>query len=335
MTAIPRTDVNQAEAQAMERAVDGYALGTFDDGSGAFAGLVAGTRVLRIQPGHLTGGPATVRDLLDNWDRVEPRLAELAAVARDEGEALDGLRILPPVEPRQIFQAGANYRSHVAEIIVSGKEDDDPRTDEQLRADAERMMDERARMGSPFFFAGAATAMAGADDDVILVPESEQTDWEAELTIVIGRRADRVAPEEALDFVAGYTVANDVSARDLQFPPEHRPLGGDWWRAKNRPTFLPIGPWIVPADVVGDYRNLELSLRLNGQQMQHDSAANMLFDVPRLISQASAITPLLPGDLILTGSPAGNGGKWQRWLQPGDVMEASVSGIGTLLNTCR
>ncbi|WP_313815999.1 fumarylacetoacetate hydrolase family protein [Citricoccus sp.] len=319
----------------MTRFVEHYALGTFDDGSGPFAGLVAGDRVLRIRPGDLTDGLPTVRDLLEDWGGVRPRLADLAPVARQEGEPLEALRILPPLEPRQIFQAGANYRSHVAEIIISGKEADDSRSEGELRAAAEQMMDERARGGSPFFFAGAVTAMSGADDDVILVPDSQQIDWEAELTVVIGRQADRVPPEDALDYVAGYTVANDISARDLQFPAEHRPLGGDWWRAKNRPTFLPVGPWIVPADVLGDYRDLEVSLYLNGQQMQQDTAANMLFDVPRLVSQASAITPLLPGDLILTGSPAGNGGKWQRWLQPGDVMETSVSGIGTLRNTCR
>ncbi len=177
--------------------------------------------------------------------------------------------------------------------------------------------------------------MCGTGDDVNLVPESRQTDWEAELTVVIGTPASNVSREQALQHVAGYTVANDISARDLQFPKEHRPLGGDWWRSKNRPTFLPMGPYIVPADLLGDYRELEITLDLNGQRMQHDWAANMLFDVPTLISQASAITTLLPGDVILTGSPAGNGGHWQRWLAPGDLMEVSISGIGTLRNTCR
>ncbi len=319
----------------MTRSLPHYGLGTFSDGTTEFAGLVAGDRVLPLHPNQLVEGPATVRDLLEHWDQVRPQLPVLAATAAQDGTPLSQLRILPPVQPRHIFQAGANYRSHVAEIIVSGKAEDDPRTEEQLRADAEKMMDDRARTGSPFFFAGAASAMCGADDDVLLVPESQQMDWEAELTVVIGTPATNVSPDQALQHVAGYTVANDVSARDLQFPKEHQPLGGDWWRSKNRPTFLPIGPVIVPAELLGDYRDLEITFDLNGQRMQHDRAANMLFDVPTLIAQASAITTLLPGDLILTGSPAGNGGHWKRWLAPGDVMEAGVSGIGTLRNTCR
>jgi 2-keto-4-pentenoate hydratase/2-oxohepta-3-ene-1,7-dioic acid hydratase in catechol pathway len=319
----------------MNRWVEHYGLGTFSRDGEQFAGLVSGDRVLRLAPDQLVPGPAAVRDLLENWDAVRPQLAGLAETARKTGIPLTDVRLLPPLQPRHIFQAGANYRSHVAEIIVSGKAEDDDRTEEQLLKAAEKMMDERARTGSPFFFAGATSAMCGADDDILLVPESKQTDWEAELTIVIGSPATNVSRDDALGHVAGYTVANDVSARDLQFPPEHRPLGGDWWRSKNRPTFLPLGPFIVPADVLGDYRDLEITLDLNGQRMQHDRAGNMLFDVPTLIAEASAITTLLPGDIILTGSPAGNGGKWQRWLGPGDVVEATISAIGTLRNTCQ
>lgn len=318
----------------MNRSVEHYALGTFQDDDGPFAGLVAGDRVLRLAANELAPGAATVRDLLDNWEVVRPQLPGLAETIRGTGTPLAETSILPPLQPRHIFQAGANYRSHVAEIIISGKNEDDDRTEEELRQAAEDMMDERARTGSPFFFAGAASALCGADDDILLVPESKQTDWEAELTVVIGTPATNVKREDALRHVAGYTVSNDISARDLQFPAEHRPLGGDWWRSKNRPTFLPMGPFIVPAEVVGDYRQLEITLDLNGQRMQHDLAGNMLFDVPTLIAQASAITTLLPGDVILTGSPAGNGGKWQRWLHPGDVIETTISGIGTLRNTC-
>ncbi|MEU2002616.1 fumarylacetoacetate hydrolase family protein [Rhodococcus sp. NPDC019627] len=319
----------------MNRVVDGYGLGTFADDTKIFTGVVAGDRVVEIRPEQLGPGIATTLDIFDNWDTVRVALPDIAATASTAGVPLSDVRILPPVQPRRIFQAGANYRSHVAEIIVSGKAADDTRTDEELEAAATAMMDERARTGSPFFFTGLASAMCGADDDVLLIPESSQTDWETELVVVVGSVADHVSREDALDVVAGYTIANDVSARDLQFPAEHRPLGGDWLRSKNRPTFLPVGPFVVPADVLGDYRNLEIEFHLNGDRMQHDRAANMLFDVPTLIAQASAITPLLPGDLILTGSPAGNGGKWQRWLAPGDVMEASISGIGTLRNTCR
>ncbi|WP_280350494.1 fumarylacetoacetate hydrolase family protein [Nocardia abscessus] len=319
----------------MNRKVEGYGLGTFADGEKVFAGLISGDRVIEIAPEQLGAGIVDTADLFTAWPAVREALPEIAATAATAGRPVSQLRILPPVQPRHIFQAGANYRSHVAEIIVSGKADDDQRTTAELEAAAEAMMDERAAKGSAFLFAGLASAMCGADDDIRLVPESSRTDWEAELVVVIGAVADNVTRDHALDHVAGYTVANDISARDLQFPAEHRPLGGDWLRAKNRPTFLPVGPFIVPADQLGDYRDLEIELRLNGERMQHDRAANMLFDVPALVAQASAITPLQPGDLILTGSPAGNGGKWQRWLAPGDVLETSISGIGTLRNACR
>ncbi len=320
---------------AMRRHVDGWALGRFADGAGQFAGLVTGDRVIRLEPDGVVNGPATIRALLDDWERALPVLARLAAAAGPgDGVPLSGLRVAAPVEPRQIFQAGANYRAHVAEIIVSGREPGDTRSDDELRRFAEELMDERARSGSPFFFAGLPAAMCGPDDDVLLPPEAAQVDWEAELAVVIGATARRVPRERALDYVAGYTVCNDVSARDLQFPAEHRPLGGDWIGAKNRPTFLPTGPFLVPAGQAGDYRDLEITFELNGERLQQDVPRNMLFDLPALIAAASAATTLFPGDLMLTGSPAGNGGHWRRWLRPGDVMVTAISGLGTQRNTC-
>jgi 2,4-diketo-3-deoxy-L-fuconate hydrolase len=319
----------------MRRWVGGYALGTFSDGADAFAGLVTRDRVLRLEPDGLVKGHPTVRSLLENWALTRPRLASLAASAGpDSGLPLGNLRILAPVAPRQIFQAGANYRAHVAEMLVSTREPGDPRTEAEQRLAAEELMDERARTGTPFFFTGLPSAMCGPDDDVQLPAESRQVDWEAELAVVIGRRARRVPRGRAMDYVAGYTVCNDISARDLQFPAEHRLLGGDWVRAKNRPTFLPTGPFIVPSDLVADYRALEITMDLNGERRQADVAAHLLFDVEALVAEASAAATLYPGDLILTGSPAGNGGRWRRWLRPGDVMEAAIRGLGAQRNTC-
>ncbi|TWF95502.1 fumarylacetoacetate hydrolase family protein [Saccharopolyspora dendranthemae] len=313
----------------MTRWVDGYALGTFSDGSREFAGLVSGDRVLPLDEA------GTVRDLLEDWDAVRARLPELAAtLGGGGGRPLGELSVRAPVVPRQIIQAGANYRSHVAEIVLSGREPDDARSDDELRREAEKMMDDKARTGSPFFFAGLPAAICGPDDDVLLPAESSKVDWEVELTAVIGKTAHRVPRERALEHVAGFTACNDISARDLQFPPEHRPLGGDWIRAKNRPTFLPTGPFITPVEVLGDYRDLQITLDLNGERKQSDVPANLLFDVEAIIAAASAATTLYPGDLVLTGSPAGNGGKWQRWLEPGDVLEAAISGIGAQRNTC-
>lgn len=320
----------------MTRSVRGYAVGTFSTDTGdRFAGLAAEERVLRLDDQGLVSGPVTVRALLEQWQSVAPRLPELAdAAARPGSLRLAELTVHAPLEPRQIFQAGANYRAHVAEMIVSGRAPADPRSDDELRHAAEQMMDERARTGTPFFFSGLPAALCGPDDDIVLPAESAQVDWEVELTAVIGRTARRVGREQALDYVAGYTVCNDVSARDLQFPAEHAVLGGDWVRAKNRPTFLPTGPFVVPATLLGDYREMELTLDLNGERKQQDIAGHLLFDLPALIAHASAATTLYPGDLILSGSPAGNGERWRRWLRPGDVVEAAISGLGGLRNTC-
>ena len=319
----------------MTRSVDGHALGRFDDGAGAFSGLVVGDRVLRLLDDGLVKGPATYQALLAQWDVVAPRLRELAAeVTPSDGIALADLRVLAPVEPRQVFQAGANYRSHVAQILLSSSDPDDPRTEDELRRYAESVMDETARSGSPFVFVSLPSAICGPDDDVVLPPEASQVDWEAELAVVIGRRTHKVSREDAMDHVAGFTVCNDISARDLQFPPQHKALGGDWLRAKSRPTFLPTGPFLVPADQVGDHRRLRITLDLDGERKQDDVPANMLFDVPSLIASVSAAAVLLPGDLLLTGSPAGNGGHWKRWLRPGDVMEAAIEGLGAQRNRC-
>lgn len=313
----------------MTRQVDGYALGTFSDGSGEFAGLVSGDRVLPLD------GWNAVRDVLADWEVARDRLPELAAtLVGGGGRPLAELSVRAPLVPRQIIQAGANYRSHVAEIVLASREPGDARSDDELRREAEKMMDDKVRTGSPFFFSGLPAAICGPDDDVLLPAESAQVDWEVELTAVIGKTAHRVPRERAMEHVAGFTACNDVSARDLQFPSEHRPLGGDWVRAKNRPTFLPTGPFIAPVEVLPDYRELEITLDLNGERKQSDVAANLLFDVESLIAAASAATTLHPGDLVLTGSPAGNGGKWQRWLEPGDVLEAGISGIGVQRNTC-
>lgn len=319
----------------MTRSVDGYALGRFDDGAGPFSGLVVGDRVLRLVDDGLVKGPATYVALLEDWAAVAPRLGELAAEATAaDGIPLADLRTLAPVQPRQVFQAGANYRSHVAQVIVSSAGPDDPRSEEELRRHAEAVMDETARGGSPFVFVSLPTAICGPDDDVVLPTETAQVDWEAELAVVIGSRTHRVPRERALEHVAGYTVCNDISARDLQFPPQHKALGGDWLRAKSRPTFLPTGPFLVPADRIPDHRQLRITLDLNGERRQDDVPANMLFDVPALIASVSAAVTLLPGDLLLTGSPAGNGGHWKRWLQPGDVMEAAIEGLGGQRNRC-
>jgi 2-keto-4-pentenoate hydratase/2-oxohepta-3-ene-1,7-dioic acid hydratase in catechol pathway len=151
---------------------------------------------------------------------------------------------------------------------------------------------------------------------------------------VIGRAARRVGNEDAMRYIAGYTICNDITTRDLVYRPDLERIGTDWIRAKNRPTFLPAGPYLVPAAFIPDPSDLVITLRHNGVVRQDELAKDMIFDIPRLVSYASALVPLTPGDLLLTGSPAGNGAHWGVFLAAGDVMEAEITGLGRQRNTC-
>jgi len=315
-----------------------FAIGTFAaPGGRAFAGLVLGERVADLV-GHLGAG-ATVRALVDDWERSLPRLQALAdrLAPADAEHAIDDLRPLPPLRPPgQVFCAGANYRQHVLDLFAGAERRGDS-SDGLTAADRDRAraeLDERARTGRPFVFMESANAMAGARDDVVLPAGSEQHDWELELTAVIGRPLRRASREEALAGVAGYTIANDVTTRDALIREDARGLGLDWLAGKCAPTFLPIGPVIVPAAHAGDPQDLRIALRLNGRTMQDESTADMLFDVAALIAHISDVAELRPGDLVLTGSPAGNGASHGVFLRPGDLMEGEITGLGTQRNRC-
>ncbi len=315
-----------------------FALGTFAAPDGrAFAGMVLGERVSELAA-HLGDG-VTVRGLLDDWPRTVERLQDLAdRLASAAGDHdLDALRPLPPVQPAgQVFQAGANYRQHVLDLMAGAARRDDS-SDGLTAADRERAreeLDQRARSGRPFVFLGSGHAMVGARDDVVLPGDSNQHDWELELAAVIGRPARRVPRDEALGVVAGYTICNDLTTRDALIRPDARELGLDWLAGKNAPTFLPTGPLLVPSAHVGDPMDLRITLRVNGRTMQDESTADMLFDVAELIEHISTVAQLRPGDMVLTGSPAGNGASHGIFLRPGDVMEGEVTGLGAQRNRC-
>ncbi|MFI6512371.1 fumarylacetoacetate hydrolase family protein [Streptosporangium sp. NPDC050855] len=315
-----------------------FALGTFSTGDGpAFPGLVAGDRVLdlRTVPGlHATGRDApTVRALLERWDAVLPLLHAAAASSRDEWSPLAGLRVHAPVEPRQILQSGANYRTHVIDLAVA-HEPAGGRPAEQVSAETAAMMDRRAAEDEPYVFVGLPSSVTGPYDDVVIPAWCAKPDWELELAAVIGRPAFRVPVERAAEHVAGYTVANDLTARELVFRRDMPEIGTDWLRAKNAPTFTPLGPYLVPSAFVADPGDLRITLRLNGEVMQDESTKDMIFGVARLVSYVSRTVKLLPGDLVLTGSPAGNGMHRGRLLRPGDVMEGTITGLGVQRNRC-
>ncbi|MBQ0851401.1 fumarylacetoacetate hydrolase family protein [Streptomyces sp. NPDC057620] len=276
----------------------------------------------------------TVRALLEDWDTAMERLSALADEGGPPSGPLADFRVHAPVEPRQVFQSGANYRQHVIDLHVAHRDPADDRPEEERRAEAAGIMDRRAAEDLPYVFIGLPSAITGPYDDVVLPSWAEQPDWELELVAVIGRPAHQVSVEEALDHVAGYTIANDLTDRATVFRRDMPQIGTDWLRSKNAPGFTPLGPWLVPAGSVADPGDLRLVLKLNGEIMQDESTEDMLFDVARMVSYASRTARLLPGDLVLTGSPAGNGMHHGRLLRDGDVMDGSITGLGAQRTRC-
>jgi 2-keto-4-pentenoate hydratase/2-oxohepta-3-ene-1,7-dioic acid hydratase in catechol pathway len=309
-----------------------FALARYREGDAVRLGLVAGDRIRPLAPEDL-GAPGLNAFLAaPDWDR----LAALASAA-SAPELVEGWMPLAdvtlPVEPRQVLQTGANYRQHVIELVAAGLTNNSDRTPEQAREFAAKMMDDRAANGEPYFFIGLTACVVGDDVPLVLPAYSEVHDWELELAVVIGREAFRVSREVALDHVAGYTIVNDITTRDLVFRKDMKEIGTDWYRAKNAPGFLPTGPFLVPAPFV-DGSDLAVRLELNGDVMQDASTSDLLFDIPALVSGASQTMPLLPGDILLTGSPAGNGQHWKRFLRDGDVMTGTIAGLGTQVVRC-
>ncbi|WP_329309977.1 fumarylacetoacetate hydrolase family protein [Streptomyces sp. NBC_01262] len=311
-----------------------FALGTFSaqDG-GPFPGLLARDRVLDLSRA-LGWAPSGVRAVVERWEETLPVLHALADDDTLDWQPLEGLRVHAPIEPRQIFQSGANYRQHVIDLEVAHRSPDDPRTVEEARAEIAAIMDRRAAEDLPYVFIGLPSTIAGPYDDVVLPAWAKKPDWELELAAVIAKPAYRVCVEEALEYVAGYTIANDLTDRATVFRRDMPAIGTDWLRSKNAPGFTPLGPWLVPAESIADTGDLRVTLKLNGQTMQDESTKDMLFGVARLVSYASQTARLLPGDLVLTGSPAGNGIHWGRLLRDGDVMEGSITGLGVQRTRC-
>jgi 2-keto-4-pentenoate hydratase/2-oxohepta-3-ene-1,7-dioic acid hydratase in catechol pathway len=210
---------------------------------------------------------------------------------------------LPLEHVGKIIAVGLNYREHADEGKVEA-----PQT--------------------PVLFTKWPNCLIGDGEPIVLPEGVVKADWEAELTVVIGRTARHVSVEDALDYVGGYTCMNDVSDREAQF------IEGQWSRAKSYDTFGPLGPRVVPAAEIGDPQRLAISARLNGEVMQSSNTSQMIHSVASLIAFISSRITLEPGDLIATGTPAGVGAfrEVPIFLQPGDTISVEVEGIGTLTN---
>ena len=239
---------------------------------------------------------------------------ELAAADVHTGLRLEDVRLLPPIPrlTRNIVCVGWNYLEHFAEGAK--------------RRDASQKLPEH-----PVFFTKATGALNGPFDPIPYDSSvSREIDWEVELAVVIAKSGRNISEADAADHVFGYTVLNDVSARDLQKTAH----GGQWFKGKSLDGHAPIGPWLIPAaDIEPD--NLRLSLRVNGNVKQDGNTKDMYFKIPRIIAELSRGLTLEPGDVIATGTPSGVGmGRTpQEWLKPGDVMETEIAGIGAMRNT--
>jgi len=232
--------------------------------------------------------------------------ARALADAPSEGLPLDGLNVRAPiVRPGKVLALGLNYRDHAAE---SGS----------------------PVPAEPVVFCKVSGSVTGPGAPIRLPEASQKVDYEVELAFVIGRTAKGVPAGRALDYVAGYTVLNDVSARDYQ---REKP-GGQWTLAKSFDTFCPMGPWLVTPDEIGDPQDLALKCVVSGQTMQASSTAQMIFSVADIIEYLSRVLTLEPGDVVATGTPPGVGFARTppRYLHAGDVVECTVEKIGTLVN---
>jgi 2-keto-4-pentenoate hydratase/2-oxohepta-3-ene-1,7-dioic acid hydratase in catechol pathway len=285
-------------------------LGTFRRTDRQFVGLVREDRVfelkqvVKLDPEIEAEAYTDLRRLMQKigWDDLQQALQQAKLYS---GYRLDELETLAPVTtPGKIICIGLNYRDHAAET--------------QMQLPAE-----------PVFFSKFNTAIIGPGQAISIPSVTRQVDYEAELAIIIGKRGKAVPVEQAGDLIAGYTVFNDVSARDLQFRD-----GGQWIKGKSLDTFAPIGPYLVTTDEVPDPDNLTIRLWVNGQLLQDSNTGQMIFSLPMLVSYLSQLVTLEPGDLIATGTPPGVGytRKPPVFLKDGDQVTIAIEGVGRLSN---
>lgn len=267
----------------------------------AQAGVLRGDRVLSL--GSL--GFHSVKQVLEAGEAGLSKVRELLeAASADSGAAIGGVRVVAPLaDAQKLIFIGLNYKDHAEEV--------------------------GAPLPSvPTVFAKFANAVVHPDDAILIPRHAEKPDYEVEFAFVIGKRGKRISAAEWRKYVAGYTIVNDVSARDFQM------ATSQWTMGKTCDTFCPMGPYLVTADEIPDPHRLRLELLLNGETMQDSNTSELIFKIPELIAHLSASMTLEPGDVVSTGTPAGVGisKKPPRWLRPGDECVARVEGLGELRN---
>ena len=263
--------------------------------------------------------PIDMLDLIDMGYEIIEEITEMISETRDIdfeqiGYTFEEVEILAPIQrPRKnIIGIGLNYTEHVVESA--------------------RTLDTTGKLPQkPIIFSKPPTAVTGTNTEIILNTKlTQQLDYEVELAVVIGKKGKYVTNAEAIDYVFGYTVINDISARDCR-------REGQWIVSKGQDTFAPMGPYLVTKDEIPNPHNVNLSLKVNGVEKQNSNTKFLLFNINDLIEDLSTVFTLEPGDIIATGTPAGVGAgrSPQEWMWNGDVVEATVEGIGTIVNTVK
>jgi len=307
--------------------MDWFALASYADRGGVKPALVydgalydmaAAWRATstRKAPAWVTAGLQTV---FWHWDELGDEIMKLGEKAakpvgnkklRPVSGGADKLAL--PFRPRVLYCAGANYREHAQEMKSNVADKSTSR---------------------PYFFIKSVTSAIGPGETVRIPAKCEKPDWEVELGVVIGKPARNSSNRRALDCVAGYTVVNDVTARDLNRRHDFASMFvTDWFGGKSHDTFAPIGPWVVPKAFVKNPNDLDLSLTVSGNTMQDSNTEQMIFNVHDQSEYLTEVLGLMPGDVIATGTPSGVGMGRGIFLKPGDVMSATVEKIGTLTN---
>lgn len=291
---------------------------TYDRNGEFRAGLLLGDSIVDTGERSGNGSYAKVRGLLDDWDAALPWLKTLEETDGTPIRAASLILAAPLADPAAIYCAGANYRDHVENmsIVLNMPIPPDPH-----------------EVGAkPWHFLKSANCISGPAAAVTC--RSSALDWEAELAVVIGRKGRDVPVADALSIVAGYTIGNDLSARDKisrAQADDRSPFRYDWVGHKNFDGSCPLGPWLVSADDIEDPQNLSIRLWVNDILRQDSNTSQMLFTVAEQIAQISSSITLHPGDIILTGTPAGVGAESGEWLSPGDVVRIQIEGLGELL----
>jgi 2-keto-4-pentenoate hydratase/2-oxohepta-3-ene-1,7-dioic acid hydratase in catechol pathway len=270
-------------------------------GTAPEAGIVSGDRVIGLSAAGYSG----VIDLIANWDSARSVVEELANGAPKEAAAdLSQVTLMAPIpRPPKLICVGLNYRDHAIESNMEIP-------------------------SVPTIFNKFSNVVIGPNDPIVLPKNSEKPDYEAEFAFVIGKGGRHIAADNWKNHVFGYTIVNDVSARDFQL------RTSQWLMGKTFDTFAPMGPWIVTADEIADPHELDIKMTISGEVLQNSNTRELIFRIPQLIEFLSSVVTLEPGDIVSTGTPAGVGFGFKppRWLKAGDECVVSVAGIGELRN---